>query len=187
MKKSLIVASASAVALAAMPIVGVFAADDANNVTDTISVTIESVCQYDDTTSSGHTYAISNQIPGTLVTPTSGTPTELTIHCTNVKGYQITPTFSVLKRSADTAETATNIAYGDGVTGNPAIAAADSQTWTAYYSLNSGTAAVFPIAGVTGNTSYTDTYELSYKVGLENDQPAGTYTGTALYTIAAQN
>lgn len=185
MKKSLIAAGAASAVLAAMPVLGVFAAP-VMTVTDTLQVTVSTSCTLDndgdaatDPSIVGTTYTGSGA-PGQLVTlaGSGATSTTVQIECNDADGYDITPTFSSLV----------------GPTGSTAItyaanASAGSGTWTAYYSKNSGEATAFTASGtaVHGNPTMSDTYTFSYKVGLGNDQAAGTYEGTALYTLAATN
>ena len=174
--KKLAIASAS-VALAAMPVLGVFA------ITDNISVTVSSSCTMAtangaSTTVTGNSYTGSGA-PGDLVTLGTGTgvdPTKIKIQCNANNGYTLTPTFSVLTNGT----AAHNISYS----GSPE-ASAGSKTWTAYYAKNSDAAAAFTTSAISGTSTMTDTYTFSYKVGLSNDQATGTYTGTAQYVLAA--
>lgn len=118
MKKSLIAASASAVALAAMPVVGVFAAPTnplVTSQTDTINITINKVCSFGYDTDTSTT---SSDIEVTGVTHTDGDgawgssatadtlskvmindsftenlgKTTLGVYCNNENGYTITTT-----------------------------------------------------------------------------------------------
>lgn len=178
--KKLAIAGVAA-ALAAMPVMGVFA--DTMTITDNISVTVSSACTMatadgSSTTVTGNSYSGSGA-PGELVVlGTTGTasPTKINVQCNANNGYTLTPTFSVLTNGT----AAHNISYS----GSPE-AAAGSKTWTAYYSKNNGSATAFTTAAVSGGSTMTDTYEFSYKVGLSNDQATGTYTGTAQYVLAA--
>ncbi len=122
MKKSMIAAGASAVALAAMPVVGVFATDGTNPSvhTDILSITIDNICAF------GHTSGTAINVTGVAHTPTdsgywtntstdsttgvkkdtltvtmvNGTAngeigtTTLGIYCNNHAGYKITSAFT---------------------------------------------------------------------------------------------
>ncbi|MBQ2695119.1 hypothetical protein IJG04_00560 [Candidatus Saccharibacteria bacterium] len=182
MKKSLIAAAGvSAFAAVAMPMAGVFA--DTMTITDNLSVTVNASCTMatsdgSSTTVTGNSYSGTGN-PGELVVlGTTGTasPTNITIKCNANNGYTLTPTFSALTNGT----AAHNIAYS----GSPE-ASAGSKTWTAYYSKNSGTATAFTTAAISSGSTMTDTYEFSYKVGLDNNQATGTYNGTAQYVLAA--
>ena len=179
--KKLAIASAS-VALAAMPVLGVFA-DNTMTITDNISVTVSSSCTMAtangaSTTVTGNSYT-GSVAPGDLVTLGTGTgvdPTKIKIQCNANNGYTLTPTFSVLTNGT----AAHNISYS----GSPE-ASAGSKTWTASYAKNSDAAKAFTTSAISGTSTMTDTYTFSYKVGLSNDQATGTYTGTAQYVLAA--
>ena len=183
--KKLAIAGAS-LALAAMPVVGVFA-DDITTVKDTIQVTVSSFCRFGASTSGtvnpsiatekDNTYSQSGQAPGALVELGS---TTLAIECNDAHGYQITPSMTSLTDTDASDGTGTAITFKDGTD-----AAANDGKWSAAYSgaatgnFTSGTA-------ITGSSSMTDTYTISYKVGLGADQEAATYQGTATYVLAAQ-
>lgn len=182
--KKLAIAGAS-LALAAMPVLGVFAE---TTVKDTITVTVNPSCELGDITPAGTSASNANNYygtgnPGQLVTPAAGTkanpgtgtPTSIRIACNNATGYTLSATFTNLTGPG------TAITYS----ASPE-AAANSGTWTAYASKSGATAtAINPTNGLTGNSTMTDTYAFSYKVGLGADQAAGDYTGDATYTLAA--
>lgn len=182
--KKLAIAGAS-LALAAMPIAGVFAVDTLT-VKDKLVLTVSSSCTYDGitpeaaTSTNGNEYTAS-AAPNALAsfTATSGA-TSLTVKCNDADGYKITPTFTGLTGPTG----AQTISYGAGNN----EAAEGSGTWTAYYSKNSGTATAFAASGtfIEGTPTMTDTYTFSYKVGTLADQAAGEYNGTAAYVLAAK-
>ena len=99
MKKAIIAGAASAV-LAAMPVVGVFAADY-QSVVDEIQVTVSTTCNMRSSgtvAEPGTTGATLSATvnPGTLIgtgdnaTAWTGTPTTLTYNCNDTGGWQIT-------------------------------------------------------------------------------------------------
>lgn len=178
--KKLAIAGA-AVALAAMPVVGVFATDTLS-VKDKLVLTVSSSCTYDGitpeaaTSSNGNEYTAS-AAPNQLVSfGATSSATSLTVKCNDADGYSITPTFTGLTGP-------TTISYNGST--DPT---AGSATWAAYYSKNSDAATIFAASGtaITGTSTMTDTYTFSYKVGTGVDQAAGTYNGTATYVLAAQ-
>ena len=181
--KKLAIAGAS-LALAAMPMAGVFAAT--TTVVDNISVGVKSSCQIgtdgESSTQVSRSYSATNQLPGTLVSfdDTTGTPasTPVAIKCNNSAGYTLTPTFTSLTNASSDA-----IAY-DGT----AVAEAGDGEWSAEYSLDAGTTKTLMTNNgvINGNSTMTDTYNFFYNVGLDENQPAGTYTGTATYLLAAK-
>ena len=170
MKKTL-TAGAAAFVFAAMPIVGVFAANPAA-ITDTLTVNVNLSCTFTRTTGTG-TY--SKTMLANAYDDAFGTST-FTSKCNNGTGYTITPTFTSL--------TFTNATMP--ITYSTTAPSAGSGTWAAFYGssttpLTSGTALVTrnsqdPAAG--------STYTVTYKVGLKNNQPKGTYTGKATYQLA---
>lgn len=170
MKKTLI-AGAASLAFAATPVFGVFATNPAA-LTDTLTVTVAVSCTFTRTTGEG-TYSktmVANELDTSFGTST------FTSRCNNGKGYTLTPTF-------------TNLTYSGAaspITYSTTTPTAGSGTWTATKSgassnLTSGQAADTqssqdPAAG--------RTFTVIYKVGLLNNQPKGTYTGTASWQLA---
>ena len=181
--KKLAIAGAS-LALAAMPVLGVFAE---TTVKDTITVTVSSSCELADITPAGTSASNANNYygtgnPGQLVTPVAGTKaspgtgtaTSVRIACNDPDGYTVSASFTSLTGPG------TAITYSS----DPEAVAGNGK-WTAYASKNSGAAtAIAAATGLTGDSSMTDTYSFSYKVGLGNNQAAGDYTGDATYTLS---
>ncbi len=176
MKKSIIAAGAASIALAAMPVLGVFAIED------TITVSVSDYCKFQ-STSADDTY-IDNVAPGALKEWTITDDTSpMVVSCT--KAYTLTPTMTAL--TAEGLDASTAIAY------SASPATGGSQTWSASYDLSgdhtssgsftSGTA----ISGSAMTTTAGDTYKVAYKVGVSAAQPAGTYSGKATYVVAATN
>lgn len=158
MKKLAIVASSAA--LAAMPVVGVFA-EDVTTQTDTLSVTISPVCSFGftdsedphviDVASPSHTNGTAgagpatwsgNTLSATMLNGTTNSDfgkTTLRVYCNNTDGYQITTngkTGAVTTVGALTAATAGN---NDTIPVNNAFSAS-STGWS------------YQVAGATGNT-----------------------------------
>ena len=180
--KKLAIAGAS-LALAAMPVVGVFATDTLT-VKDKLVLTVSSSCTYDAitpsaaTTENGNEYTAS-AAPNQMVSfNATSSATSLTVKCNDPDGHTITPTFTGL--TGPTGSTAINYQGSDPVAGTAG--------WTAYYSKNSAAAQPFTASGtaIEGTSTMTDTYQFSYKVATDEDQAAGTYNGTATYVLAAK-
>ena len=170
MKKTL-TAGAASLLFAAMPIVGVFAANPAA-ITDTLTVNVNLSCTFTRTTGTGN---YSKTMVANDYDASFGSST-FTAHCNNGTGYTVTPTFSSLTFTGATMP----------ITYSTTAPSAGSGTWAAFLGsatnpLTSGTALATqnsqdPAAG--------RTYTVNYKVGLKNNQPKGTYTGTASYQLA---
>ena len=180
MKKSLIAgAGVAALAMAAVPFAGVFAAT--TTIVDNISVGVSESCQVgtdaSGATSVSRSFSATNQSPNTLVTFTDASEaTQVEIKCNVAAGYTLTPTFTALTSGSN------SIAY-DG----SAVAAAGDGEWSAQYALNSGSLALMTSGtAINGTSTMTDVYNFTYNIGLDEDQPAGTYTGTATYVLAGK-
>ena len=210
MKKSIIAASAASVALAAMPVMGTFAAT--KGVTDNLSVTLDSTCSLtrtgasadgtwtpgDPESTSAGQYTIAHMDAGT--TATFGTST-FTIVCNDTTSGH----------SLDVR--ATGLAGQSGIAGqyidySSNAVAAGTSGWNITISDVQGFGmgeGVAPVAGIVGvNYSGTDhqgtanlyggtttsknnvadaTFKAQYKVGTSTTQAAGMYTGSAVYTL----
>ena len=192
MKKSIIAAGAASVALAAMPIAGVFAA---TSVTDNFSLTIAPSCSLtraaaqDEATLSGvtastdttdaATYTVSAASANTKYT--MGTST-LRVICNNQTGYKLTGTFSALTSDVkDSTGADITIPY------SAAAVTAGTAGWTAYTSSNYYTSAASGniLSSNTVSAAAGDTKAVTYDVATASNQAAGTYTGTAVYNLAA--
>lgn len=197
--KKLAIAGASAV-LAAMPVVGVFAADGTLTQTDTVVVTVDSACSLATSGSSldpasTYTATIAN---GAFNKTIDGST--LTITCNDVQGWKL---------NAVGAGTSTKgVAYMDG-TGTGITESDDINTGTTLdgtvsdwaFKLTAGTeehAGASIVSGYTdfsvvpttatkvasGTTSAgTQTVTATYGVGISPTQNAGTYTGKVSYTL----
>ncbi len=185
MKKALVMGVAS-VALAAMPVVGVFAvqAPDPDAFTDTIEITVEGSCTWSRSTGDG-TYEATIAAGGT--NNNVGTST-FTSSCNNGTGYTVTGDFTSL---AHTTGDGTPITFSDE------NIAANSGTWNAYRSGVTGgvthtdysAAANLTDDGIVYKTTGADTatassFTVVYKVATHAIQSQGLYRGTATYTLA---
>lgn len=172
MKKTLI-AGAASFALAAMPVIGVFATDPAA-VVDTLTVTVNESCTFARDT--GGSNEFTHAMTAGEYKDDFGSNT-FKANCNNGKGYTINAAFTSLTNTADA--TKSPIAY------SATTPSANTGTWTASTGPDSnipatnGTLASRTSQDPAGGSTYT----VTYKVSLHNDQAQGTYTGKATYTL----
>ena len=170
MKKTLI-AGAASFALAAMPVIGVFAVDPPA-VVDTLTVTVNESCNFTHTSGNGQ---FTKTMGAGLLDSAFGT-SSFTASCNNGAGYTISAEFTTLANTDDA--TKSPIAYSE------TTPTAGSGTWTA----NNGEVNIGATGGVLGSRDTQDpaggsTYSVTYAVSTHSDQAQGTYTGTATYTL----
>ena len=174
MKKQLI-AGAASLALAAMPVVGAFAADPAE-VVDTLTVTVDESCTFDhDGTGGSYTKAME---PGAL--DSAFATSSFKAMCNNGAGYTVSAVFTSLAHLTNA---------GTAITYSAETPTAGSGTWTAQIE---GGANIAATNGVLMNTNQQDpvggtTATVIYKVSLNDDQAQGTYRGTATYTLTQKS
>lgn len=207
MKKSLIAASAASLAVAAMPVVGVFAATS-NSFTDTLTVTVPAGCTLEDATAGVDpgTYAdraFSAEIP-------AGTFKELGNGFNSETGKTMKIACNVDNGAWTVTATASNGALagtvGAALTENASIAPGlatdgDTSAWAIKSNASNGTGASNPYAAykayevdtgetystfLTGSADATTavTFNPSYRVYVSPTQATGTYEGTVTYTVA---
>ena len=174
--KKLAILGASA-ALAAMPVVGVFATD-ITTMTDVLTISVEDTCTFD---AASHSYSATmeaNQLNENVGT------TLMKVTCNNYTGYTVTGAFGDLNGNGSN-----KIAFAS------TAPTAGSGTWAAYSTPtvggSAGTAAYLTNGGeVIKNTQQTpaggDSASIVYKASTTNNQAAGTYTNAsaAVYTLA---
>ena len=185
MKKLAIVASS--VALAAMPVVGVFAADD-TGVTDTIQVTVSPSCTFsqggDDATYS----ATGTNTSGVVQPKNNNTNVHtFTVFCNNNTGYKVSATATALNQSP--AITA-NFAYAatlpsTGTTGAWHAEIATEDTGLTATQLPASGAATDIITKAGASDADGEDFTATYTAYIGTATPAGTYSGTIAYTLAA--
>ena len=173
MKKTL-VAGAASFALAAMPVIGVFA-DNPAAVVDTLTVTVNEACTFELKTGSAN---ITKAMEAGALDVAFGSNT-FESKCNNGKGYTISAAFTNLAHTGNAGQA---IAY------SATTPTAGSGTWTAF----DGSTNIAATSGQLANTNAQDpaagtTYTVTYKVSLHNDQAQGTYRGTATYTLAQKS
>ena len=178
MKKT-IIAGAASVALAAMPVVGVFAA---TSVQDKITVTVSDTCAFSRTAGEGEYNT--TLLGGNVVENFGGSTFEVTcnIAAGESQDINVTAEFQDLSDGA-----------GNSIPYAAVAPTADTSSWVAMKSnATTGASAIAASNGVLINGTATDeagtlSANVRYSVGVEEDQAAGTYTGYATYTLAENN
>ena len=196
MKKSIIAASASAVALAAMPALGAFA-----DVTDTVKLTIPEACSVGQTSSSqtggGVTLEENAAVNEHLYTwDADGTAGgTLKVSCNDAGGWQVkavgastgTPVTS-MAASGNGTPIVTGTATS-GATSNWAFKVAGTTGVTVvstYQNYAAVPATATKVAGGSGAVSEGTIY-IGYQVWVSATQQADTYTGKVTYTVTHPN
>lgn len=175
--------AASSVALAAMPVLGVFAAAN-QEATDTIQVTVDASCTF--TAGSGTaTYTASGTNQSGQVSPSlsSSNVHNFTVFCNDKDGYKVTAVATALTQ--------------DGVTDNFAYVATlpSSGADGAWHAQIAGTGLKNQLPDDGASTTIIERTEASgasgesftstYTAWIGTETPAGTYEGTIGYTLAA--
>lgn len=194
MKKMLIATGVASLAVAAMPVVGVFAADDLD-VVDTIKVTVDSSCTFrasgDGTLDGTYTAHGSN---GETVNPSISGGTNVhtfNVFCNNNKGYTVTATAQALTNIDNaTPAIADTFAYKNDLSG-----LTTTSGWHAQFAASTDgvTAAQLPDAGtgtiITRANSTTatagDAWTATYTAKIGSETKAGNYQGTITYNLVA--
>ena len=166
MKKTLI-AGAASLALAAMPVVGVFAADP-EPVVDDITITVSETCTLTRTTGTGiYTATMSTNALNASV----GSST-FTAVCNNATGFSVSATPTALTGD------------GEAINYSATTPTAGSGTWTATKTEVAGNIAA--TGGVLMSTSSTTTgmtETVTYQVSTRANQAKGDYHGTMTYAL----
>ena len=197
MKKSIVAAGVSAVALAAMPAVGVFA--DTTSQVDTLSVQLQTTCTIDSATHAPGTASQATSWSGNTLTATAvagaaynniGTTTFKVI-CNNAKGWNITTDGASVSLVGQTT-TDESIPNGTVTANTDAWSFTPSQDGAG---LTLGAANASPVAtyglteaaaeskdsAATGNAGKT--FVVTYGVSTSNAISAQTYEGSITYTL----
>ena len=189
MKKSIIAASASAVALAAMPALGAFA-----DVTDTVQITIKDACSVGGTTATtgaGKTFTEADAKNGQTYSwdATEAAGGKLVVSCNDASGWNIKAVGSsegATKTSMKPTGSGTAIATGtatSGATSNWAFKVAGANAVSDYTSFSAVPATATKVA-TSSATASEETYYTGYQVYVSPTQQADTYTGMVTYTVA---
>lgn len=183
MKKSIIVTGAASLAVAAMPMVGVFAVDG-TAVTDTVKVTIDSACTIT-TDSASNTY--SDTMTNGQLKSNFGS-TQMTINCNDHAGWYLTAVGSGADTNDKTAMNATgsgtDIATGTATSGDASnwamqVTGTGATGFTTFAKIPSSATNVATGAGPVSDGALTT----KYQVFISDTQQADTYTGQVTYTL----
>lgn len=193
MKKTIIAAGASAV-LAAMPVVGTFAASVAS-VQDKVDLTVQSTCTMDATVAEAgfNLVHLGSQAAGNAYGEQNGTP--MTITCNEPSGWNITASATAMSDTASPAVTSQTIPFGAyaetssiwsakvTLSGNNTDNASVTAGWGDYTN-PTATPVVAHVADTTGAKAVSGLVVTpSYKAYAAADQAAATYAGTITYTF----
>lgn len=199
MKKSLIATGAASLALAAMPMTGVFAAT--STMTDTLNVNIPASCTIrnsrtvGDATSTENIYNITMR-NGQLRSDIGDSGKDGEAHDNNIvvncnvqsgsgAGWSLAAGGKGGSSVLSNGTASDNIATGTGTTGNSSWAFKTTATGVTYTNpYHSGEFAPVPatsatIATGTGSASFT----MNYQVYISTTQSKGNYTGGVVYTL----
>ena len=190
----------SAVALAAMPIVGVFAADgDILNITDTIQLTVNATCTFNTDSSSvaANTTYSATGANGAVASLTNSSSHKFNVFCNDNDGWKVTVS-DASKNLSGAAGNSHVITYRD-----QAIPAANAETEGYWSASVAGAGVTNTLSGITftdpvyyikpaggiiaQEAASTDgsSFTVTYAAYVGTETAADTYTGTIAYTLAA--
>ena len=191
MKKSIIATGAAAVALAAMPAFGAFA-----DVTDTVTITINSACTVGgetSTTGAGKSFT-ETMTNGSLKTwdATAAAGGKIVVSCNASNGWNVKAVGAstgsdntVMVPTGNGTPIATGTATS-GATSNWAFKVAGTNAVAAYTSFAAVPGTATKVAGNSAATSEQTLYT-GYQVWVSATQQADSYTGKVTYTVSAGN
>ena len=172
MNKRILGVSAASAVLAAMPLLGVFAADN-QKVTDTVTVTVQPSC------------TLGEEVNG-------ATPTEVIANGNkneNMEGSAFggdgSNADTTMKDGSSHTIPSTNGTL-DGKTSNWAFKATGEHVEAGYKEWSAIPGAATKIAGNTTNAG-AESVKITYGVSIAPDQNQGTYVGHVTYTLAQTN
>ena len=191
MKKSIIATGAASLALAAMPVVGAFAAVQ-SSVTDTVKVTINGACSVgtgaDSQTGTGNLFeeTMTNNTTKEWAADSAGS--SIKVSCNDASGWNIkaqgTSTATV-PTSMDATGTGTDIATGtSGTNSYWAFQVTGTGSVSAFNSWHIVPSDATVVASGSGAVS-EQVVKTGYKVYVGATQQADVYTGKVTYTVAA--
>lgn len=186
--KKLAIAGAS-LALAAMPVLGVFADGDIKNIQDTITVTVNATCSFD--TNGGAASASNESYSATVLNGAeaafnAGGVHNFYVKCNDTEGYTVSATPTALTGQLPATGTKNSIPYTATYS---ASGKAGMWTATAASSDTHAPTVVTPVpeaGGVIVTDGKTDgtAFAVTYKAYVGTETPADTYTGTMTYVLA---
>lgn len=176
MKKQIFAGAAASLALAAMPVAGVFATSITPvEVTDTLTLNIDVACTLVRTGGSSSLTAA----PKIGEVATIGTST-FTVDCNNASGYKVSATFGTFGSGTSAINYSATIPTAEDNT--------TAGTWTAIVGSNTTGIAATNGTLMTANAPTADSNAQSatvtYKVRINDNQAAGAYTTTAVYRLS---
>lgn len=194
MKRKGLVIGATTVALAAVPVIGVTAESSTTEVTDTVTVTVESSCTFAETESEPDpTERAVTLGQGTAAKDIAGA--ELKVDCTNSQDGAWTVTVqgeddAKLKKDGSSSDTiASSGATLDGTTSNWAFklgVVGNAKIEGGYNDYSQvPTTSTKAVSSTSADKAGTAKIQASYGVSVAEDQAAGTYTGRVTYTLTA--
>ena len=171
MKKKLLYCSALVMA-GLFGVSNIYAASDPAAVVDNLSVTVDEICTFSRTAGSA---TITKAMTANAAATSMGTTNTFKAVCNANSGYTVAATWTALS----SASSSTTFVYN-------ASPAKGYNRWAAY--LNGSSTALAASSAKLMNTSAADSSDgtsvtVAYKVSTASDVPAGTYTGTATYTL----
>ncbi|MBR2658610.1 hypothetical protein IKD57_01790 [Candidatus Saccharibacteria bacterium] len=191
MKKKMIAAGAASLALAAMPVVGVFA-DTQATVTDTVTLTVSPTCKME-ATAAAATYNLGTSTVAHEYAAVTGTP--MTITCNAQAGWTLTAAVTALTATG-TTQTIPFGAYstsGESVwsaqmalSGNDTTNASLGTEWNDFTLAKTfaGDLSISTVASGNANSAVSGLIITpSYKAYGAAHQAAGSYSGTITYTF----
>ena len=171
--------AASSVALAAMPVVGVFAVTPVQ-VQDTLQLTVNESCTF---SAGGSALALSDTIDAGATTTWNSSNHAFTIKC-NSNSYAVTAVSTDLTKTGAAAHgTITYVAnanYDEDV-----ASIGDDGEWTAVLTGGNTGAAISKTSSTikSGTATTTDNFSVAYKAFAGKAQEQGVYNGTVTYTL----
>lgn len=204
MKKKAIIVSVTSLAMAAMPMAGVFAETYGNPVVDQVQVTVSKVCNIrsggtvDNPSYTGASFS-TTVTPGTLIGPNgqswaSGTATTLTYNCNDAGGWKVTAqgvdgissstgSDVLVPTSPDSTPIVTGTATS-GDTSNWAFRVSGTGAVSQYTSFASVPSSTTTVASST-DPVVEGTLTPEYQVWVSPVQESDTYTGYVKYILSA--
>lgn len=189
MKKAIIAGAASAV-LAAMPVLGAFAAQQ-SSVTDTITLTVSPTCKME-ADAAANTYDLGTSTVAHEYAAVTGTP--MTITCNAQAGWTLTATANALTASgtdqtipfgayATTGESVWSASFA--LSGNDTDNASIATGFNDYTATSASNAVIVSANGEAGKKKAVSGLVItpSYKAYGAAHQAAGSYSGTIVYTF----
>lgn len=196
MKKSIIAASAASLAVAAMPVVGVFAATQ-SNFTDTLNLTVEGGCTFKSSVLGDYSRAFAATVAAGQeadFTMNTGEPTMSVVCNTETGNYTVQAIGGTSVEAGATGVTvlsngtaADNIATGTTFSGDTSAWAfkvtSTGSTATGWTAVPSSLTTVVTNSASSAKSTDGVTFTPAYHVYASGSQSAGSYTGNVSYLL----